>query len=64
MSLNKKYCNICDHECHCVGKGYFVNSNQCGTCICDKCDCRTRILGAPEKKKSWWQRYVDWLFGE
>jgi hypothetical protein len=22
--MAKKYCNVCEHECHCVGKGYFI----------------------------------------
>ena len=57
----KKYCNVCEHECHCVGKGYFIQSNQCGTCICDKCECRPVILGA-SVKKTWGQKIKDWLF--
>jgi hypothetical protein len=61
MSLNKKYCNICNHECHCVGHGYYVSGNKCDVCICDRCDCGERILGAAVKK-SWWQKIKDWLF--
>ena len=61
MSLNKKYCNICNHECHCVGHGYYVSGNKCDVCICDRCDCGERIFGAAVKK-SWWQKIKDWLF--
>jgi hypothetical protein len=57
----KIYCNTCDHECHCVGKGYYVSSNKCSTCICDKCDCKPRIFGVIQKE-SLWQKFVNWLW--
>ena len=64
--MSKVYCKLCGHRCHCVGQGYFVSSNQCGTCICDNCSCKPMILGAPTTKKSWlgklWERYINWLF--
>ena len=59
--MTKKYCNVCEHECHCVGKGYFIQSNQCGKCIGYKCECRPVILGTPVKK-TWEQKIKDWLF--
>ena len=62
MSLNKKYCNVCNHECHCMGQGYYVSSNKCDVCICDNCDCEPLILGA-SSKKPWWKRCIDWLLG-
>jgi len=63
MSLNKKYCNVCNHECHCIGHGYYVSSNKCDVCICDKCDCGILILGAGAVvKKTLWQKIKGWLF--
>ena len=59
----KKFCKSCNHRCHCVGQGYFVSRDKCDICICERCECGPEVLGAPVKK-SWWQRYVDWLFGE
>jgi len=61
--MTKKFCKSCDHRCHCVGQGYYVSVDKCDTCVCERCECGPVILGAPTKK-SWWQRYVDWLFGE
>ena len=61
MSLNKKFCNTCDHECHCVGVGYYVNADKCDACTCERCDCGPIILGATTKK-SWWQKIKGWLF--
>jgi len=57
----KKYCNTCNHRCHCVGQGYYVSGSKCDACICDKCDCGGVVLGA-NAKKSWWQKFKDWLF--
>ena len=56
----KTYCNICNHECHCMGRGYYVSSNKCSTCICDKCDCGVLILGS-KVKKSWWEIIKGWF---
>ena len=61
--MASKYCNICNHKCHCIGKGYLIQSNQCGICICDKCDCGSIILGAPTEKKSWFQKFINWWAG-
>ena len=58
MSLNKKYCKLCNHTCHCVGVGYFVSTNQCDSCICEKCDCGVEILGA---KESLWDKISKWF---
>ena len=58
----KKKCKICDHACHCYGKGYNLNTNKCDSCICDSCTCTPLMLKDQPKKKSWWQKYVDWLF--
>jgi hypothetical protein len=60
----KKKCNICNHSCHCYGKGYYLNSNKCDSCICDSCTCTPLVIKEEPKKKSWWQKYVDWLFRE
>jgi hypothetical protein len=60
----KKKCNICNHSCHCYGQGYHLNSNKCDSCICDSCSCTPLVLKEEPKKLSWWQRYVNWLFGE
>ena len=58
----KKKCNICNHSCHCYGKGYHLNTNKCESCICDNCTCKPSVIKEEPKKKSWWQKYVDWLF--
>ena len=60
----KKKCKICGHRCHCYGKGYNITTNKCESCICDKCTCEPLMLKDEPKKKSWWQKYVDWLFKE
>ena len=60
----KTKCNICGHACHCYGKGYYLNSNKCDSCICDSCTCKPLMLKDEPKKISWWQRYVNWLFKE
>jgi len=58
----KKKCKICGHRCHCYGKGYNITTNKCESCICDSCTCKPLVLKDKPKKKSIWQRYVDWLF--
>jgi len=61
----KKFCKNCDHRCHCVGEGYYVNVDKCDACICERCECGLEILGAPNKKGFFaklWQKYVDWIF--
>ena len=59
----KQTCKICGHGCHCYGKGYNVSTNKCESCICDAC---THVIKLEKiektEKKSWWQKYVDWLF--
>jgi len=61
----KKICENCGHKCHCNGIGYYVNTDQCDTCECILCLCEPEVLKEkPKKKKSWWQKYVDWLFKE
>lgn len=65
--MSKMYCKICGHRCHCVGQGYYVSSNQCSTCICDKCDHKEPLVLNGHLKeevmiKKWWQKFVDWLF--
>jgi hypothetical protein len=61
--MSKVYCKLCGHRCHCVGQGYFVSSNQCGTCICDRCDHKgILVLNKEVKMKKWWKKFVDWLF--
>jgi hypothetical protein len=59
--MAKKFCKACNHRCHCVGHGYYVNVDKCDTCICERCSCETLILGAPAKK-SWWEKIKGWLF--
>ena len=56
----KKYCNVCNHRCHCVGYGYYVNSNKCDACICDKCDCGQRIMGAAVEE-SIFKKIIRWF---
>jgi hypothetical protein len=60
----KKKCKTCDHACHCYGQGYNLNTNKCDNCICDNCTCKPLVIKEEPKKLSWWQRYVNWLFGE
>jgi|DEB0MinimDraft_6_1074348.scaffolds.fasta_scaffold107908_2 hypothetical protein len=35
-----------------------------GEAQCKFCDCCWIVLKEKTKKLSWWQRYVNWLFGE
>ena len=57
----KKYCKICNHRCHCVGQGFYVNGNKCDTCICDNCNC-SETTSIKKVKKNFWQKIKDWLF--
>jgi len=59
--MAKKYCDYCGHRCHCEGQGFYVDMDQCDSCNCSNCMCEPLVLDKV-KKKSWWQRYVDWLF--
>ena len=61
MSLNNKYCNSCNHKCHCVGSGYYVSTGNCDVCICEDCDCGPVILGA-RVERPWWKKVLNWLF--
>jgi len=64
MSLNKKLCTDCSHECHCIGQGFHVSES-----ICDACDClfcNHEINQTKEKNMNWikkqWQKFIDWVF--
>lgn len=43
----QKYCKVCGHRCHCLGKGYYVSETFCENCSCSecKCDLKPLILG-------------------
>ena len=57
----KKYCNECGHKCHCIGNGYYVSTEQCSTCDCDLCCCeQPLVLTEPVKKKSIWEKFIEW----
>ena len=60
----KRICKICNHTCHCVGKGYHLSSNICDICDCNRCS-HSIIEEVPPKKGFFarlWQRYIDWIF--
>ena len=49
----KKKCLECGHNCHCIGQGYYVSTEQCNACDCDLCCCeQPLVLTEPVKKKS------------
>ena len=57
----KKKCLECGHNCHCIGQGYYVSTEQCNACDCDLCCCeQLLVLTEPVKKKSIWEKFIDW----
>lgn len=40
----KKYCKVCGHHCHCLGKGYYVSDTFCEHCSCNECQCESKPL--------------------
>ncbi len=41
----KKYCVDCEHECHCVGSGFYVQDQNCYAdgCVCVDCNHNVKI---------------------
>jgi len=73
--MSKVFCLTCNHKCHCVGMGFYVNSTECG-CGCFDCTCKGLPIMEDNMidkcknicSKAWskvtgvWNKYKEWIF--
>jgi hypothetical protein len=57
------YCLTCDHKCHCVGHGFYSNTQECG-CGCFDCTCKGLPLKLEEDTmiKRIWKKIKSWFW--
>ena len=57
------YCLTCDHKCHCVGHGFYSNTQECG-CGCFDCTCKGLPLKLEEDTmiKTIWKKIKSWFW--
>ena len=57
--MAKTFCLTCNHRCHCVGSGFYVNTTECG-CGCFDCTCMGLPLNLEERTVM--KKIVKWIW--
>ncbi len=53
-------CLNCNHVCHCIGQGYFLNVNTCPACSC--IECIHEFIIRPKKEELMIKKFLAWVW--